>query len=309
MRKSIFFIEAPFQVLSAYEAIFEFSLRENYLLIVRLSGHKQNDLQLRKVVNYLFIDNRHIQFIFIRSKRRTMIDYLKIFYNIVKICTLQFRYKYIFIGNMESGFLSKMMLCLKNNKIFLLDDGIKLFTLQKKFTKKYYFNLFTMLLNLKPIPNQVIVYNTFVKIQEQISTIKIKSGVLFLGSKLSEVGIMSEESYINYIIKISKYYNNREIIYVSHRGEDDNKLLQLSKILNLNILKLDYPIELYPIFTNEITQDIASFYSAALVSISILYPNTIVKSFLIKEPLIYKSEIKALYEYLEQNLEVVNLND
>ena len=56
MKKSIFFVEAPFQVLSAYEAIPFFSL-EDYSLVVRLSGEKANDIQLKQIVNFLFKDN------------------------------------------------------------------------------------------------------------------------------------------------------------------------------------------------------------------------------------------------------------
>ena len=308
MKKSIFFVEAPFQVLSAYEAIPFFSL-EDYSLVVRLSGEKANDIQLKQIVNFLFKDSKNIEFTFIKSRNRTLLDYLRMIKYLVKISVMQFQYKYVFIGNMESGFLSIIMKVINKNKIFLLDDGIKSITFQNTFTEKKYFNLFTMLNNLKPIANQIIIYNNFKHIEKLISNIKYNNNVLFVGSKLNEVGIVTEAFYIEYIKKISNYYKNNKILYIPHRGESENKLAKIAMVENIEIVKMDYPVEFYPIFFKSCPKHIASFYSAALISLSKLYPEIKVKSFFIQEPLIYKNEIKEAYRYIKNYVEVVNLDD
>jgi hypothetical protein len=309
MNNSLFYIEAPFQLLSAYEAIGDYNLKQ-YKIIVRLSGVKNNDNQILNLVKILFEDDSRIEYIFIKITNRRIIDYLKIVFLIIKSYTIQYKYQYIFIGNLESKILAKIVRIINKEKVILLDDGIKSITFQNNFSNKYYYNLYTMLDKLKTIEKQKIVYNKFSRLQLMIKGIEKREDILFIGSKLSEAGIVTEEYYINMIKKISLKYSKKNILYITHRGEMIDKLNKLSQCNNIKIIQLDYPIEFFPIYYNYLPSMVISFYSAALISLYKIYPTIKIESYLLKNiDKFFVEDIYNSYKYIEQYIEVIKIDD
>jgi len=303
--KSLFFIESPLQLLNACEAVEKYSITD-YKIIARLSNMLQNDEQIKFVIDKLNIKN--IEFITISTKDRRFKDYVKLFY-----------YKYIykipkdidtiFIGNYDSSFLNLIMKNVNKEKIILLDDGAKTIDIQKKFTDTKNYNLFTMY-DLKTYKNQTIVKNDFTSLQSKIEKLnKNKNKILFLGLKLSEIGIVTEEYYVEQLIKIAQFYATKEIIYVSHRGESKTKLDKLNMFKNIQVVQLDYPVELYGLYNDEIPYNVASFYSTALLTMKNIY-NIEAHSFRFDySHSKYKIAIDNVYSYYEKYFEVKNLND
>jgi hypothetical protein len=276
--KAIFFIEAPFQLISVYEAIFTFSLEKSYVLMVRMSGNEENDSQLRKVVSLLFNCKEKIHYIYIKNQNKTFKDYLKIVYYVLKLSITQIKYNYVFIGNIESGFLSLLVKFVNRDKIFLLDDGVKNLINQNNFSNADNYNMFTMLTTIKPLIGQSIKYNSFKNIKnitfpKTLSSKLDKEITLFLGSKIVELDVISKSSYLEYLQYVLDDSKEDLMIYIPHRGEKLDKLKDIKiKYSNFYIQHLDLPIELYQLDDLPI-KSILSFYSAALISLKLKYPD------------------------------------
>lgn len=306
--KGLFFIEAPFQLLSAFEAIEDYQLSD-YKIIIRLSNIRNNDVQLKTLVNILFQDNQKIVFHTINVHNRNLKDYLLTFYLLIYSFIFQAKYNHIFIGNLDSGILSLIVKAIKRSKIVLLDDGIKSITFQKTFNKTYKFNLYTMLQGLSPLPNQIIKYNHFIKFKRLLKNIIYKDEIFLIGSKLSESGIISEDYYLKSVEEIAKRHNKYPIKYIIHRGEDPKKLKKISLIQNINIMQLDYPIEFFPIYNKYSPIMIISFYSASLISLKKLYPKINALSYKINYTNIdYRDKIDQVYQYISQYIDVIDLD-
>jgi hypothetical protein len=303
--KALFLIEAPFQLLSANEAIAEYNISE-YIIYIRLSLKKKNDLQLKKLVNILFNNSNNIEYFTLKADKKNILDLFKIFYMNIYCAVLTRDYKYIFVGNLDSKVLKLMIKGINKNKIILLDDGIKNILLQNNFTEKNHYNIFTMLLSLNPYKNQRITYNKFKEFKKSISDMLIERSkdILFVGIDLCESRIMNERDYISYIDKISNR-ENRSIIYIPHRSEDNDKLNRISKLANVKIDKIDYPIEFYFYNRKVKPYKIMSFYSGALISLKCLYSDIEIVALQFDYQNVSNSkDIDLVYSYLNEYVKV-----
>lgn len=66
--------------------------------------------------------------------------------------------------------------------------------------------------------------------------------MVFLGSKLSEVGYVEESDYIDFLNKMVSKYENMKLIYIPHRAESKNKLEKI-KSLGFKVNLLGIPFE------------------------------------------------------------------
>ena len=303
--KSLLFIESPIQLINAYEAINKYSIKK-YKIIVRFSKVIQNDEQIQYVIDKLKIQN--IKYITIGINNRNIKDYLQLFY---------YKYLYkvpqdidkIFIGNYDSGFLNLIIKKVTKDKIVLLDDGAKTIDIQAKFTDLNNYNLFTMY-DFKAYKNQEIIKNDFINLQTNLQQLKInQEQILFLGLKLSEIGIVTQEYYVELINKIALFYQGKQIIYISHRGETKTKLDKLKNIKNLEVIQLDYPVELYGLYNEEIPYKVSSFYSTALLTMKNIY-GIEAESFMFDyNNSKYKDSIDNVYDYYKENIYIRDLNE
>ena len=308
LMKSLFLVEAPFQLLSAYEAIGDYEIKE-YIIVVRLSNTVNNDLQLRKLVDTLFKNDKQVKYISLSAKNKSLFEYLKALYNIIYFGIYQIKFTKIFFGNLESGFLSKIIKLTKHNKIILLDDGIKTITFQNRFSENKFYNLYTMMDDLKYISKQKIVINKFNRLNKLLKEINYTDDVMLIGSKLSEAGIIEESYYIKLIKEISQQHEEKKINYIQHRGENEEKLFKIAQINNIEVVQLVYPLEFYPLYRASLPKTIVSFYSAALVSMGKLYSGSTMIAYKFNFTN-YKQEdnIEESYKYLDKHMKVIDLN-
>lgn len=300
--RGIFFVEAPFHLFGVLESIKEYELKK-YSIYIRLSG---NDKQLINLVEKFFPNNKNIKYFTLANKKNsTFISYFTTLRILLFMSIWHFKYKYIFLGNFESKFLNLFKYFVPKSKIVLLDDGVKAFVIQNKFTVENNYNMFTMLHTIKPFVSQTIKYHKFeyLKFLYKINNKNIKSNeILFLGSKLCEEGILKEEPYIDIIKTILEKFALYKITYIPHRGENISKLKKiLLQYNNFEIKEIDYPVEVYLLEENIIPSKVISFYSAALLSIKLLYENVEVNSILFDySDSIYKYNIDLAYQGLEE---------
>jgi len=303
--KAIFFIESPLQLLNAYEAKSFFEVQE-YIYYIRFSGLVNNDKQLLNLIKVL--DLKNIERITINTTSRSIKDYITLLYY-KYIYKVPSSFDKVFIGNFDSGFFNLIIKKINKSKIILLDDGAKSIDIQKNFSEENYYNLFTMY-NLKIFSQQKVFKNSYNQLQKNLKNItRNKNKILFLGLKLSEIGIVTEEYYLQQIQKIVNNYGEKELIYISHRGENRNKIDKIIAIQNIKVLELDYPVELYGLYNEEIPYKVASFYSTALYTMKNIY-NIEAESFMFDfSHSKYKTTIANVYSYYEKYFEVIDLND
>jgi hypothetical protein len=188
------------------------------------------------------------------------------------------------------------------NRIYILDDGIASLSIHKNY-KEYNFYSFLELDDTKLIKNK------FSYLNESLSQDKIYDNkvVYFFGSPLVEKGIISNDYFIEKIREIVEYYRNQGIkfIYVMHR---DEKLLKLDFIDRSNLIQFDIPVEMHFLKSSEVPQNIASFYSAALITLTKMFPNIMATSFYLKSEHINKPfqiNIENCYVYYKKIFKVI----
>ncbi len=307
IKKSLLFVESPLQLLNAYEAVSYFNL-ENYIYIVRLSNNEANDEQIMNLLKLLKIDKSNIEYMYIRTINRTLYDYSQLLF---------YRYKYmfvknidkIFIGNYESGFFNLIIKQFSKESIILLDDGAKTLSIQSKFTNSKNYNLFTMY-DIKTLQNQNIFINSYREVLTNTKELLIKKDeILFLGTKLSEAGIIEEEYYINLIQNICNYYLDKKIVYIVHRGESQEKLSEIEENKNIIIRQLNYPIELYGLCEKEIPYKVSSFYSTAIYTMKKIYHLEAECFRFDYSGSVHEYAIEEVYSFYEKEMKVISLDD
>lgn len=303
-RQNYFLVESPLQIINAFEAINSFNLK-NYKIFIRYSGNFKNDRQLDRLIKILAIDSNKIKKIKILAKNKNFTDWTKIIF--LKIYFRFIQIDKLFIGNLESGFFSTIYKNINRTQVIGLDDGSKTISLQSKFTKDNYYNLFTMY-RLTEIKYQKIYLNDYSGIKNMIKDKNKIDKILFLGADLVEMCLISEEKYLLLITKISEHYN-KNIIYIPHRHEDERKLKKISKFRNFEIKNIDYPVELYGLYEKEIPNTVASFYSTALLSMQNIYGIQSESFYFDFSNSEHKESIDSVYEYYKKEMKVINLND
>ena len=302
---NLYIIESPFQLLNAFEAINTFNAESNKIL-VRLSNESNNDKQIIDTIRKLKIEESNkIFYVKIKSRNRFLFDFLKMIILKIIFLFIRKRYNKIFIGNYDSRFI-RFILKFSKKQLVLLDDGFKTIITQSKFTKNHFYNWFTIL-NLKALSKQVNVKNNYSTLnslldQNNDTTPKVS---IFIGSKLNEVNIISEEYYIELIKRIAHKHNDYKIIYIPHRGEDQEKLVKIASIPNIELKKISYPIELLPIYENIKPVLIISFYSTALITLWNIYKvDTIAYRFNYKKSTA-ANDINKVYDYCSNYINVL----
>jgi hypothetical protein len=115
--------------------------------------------------------------------------------------------------------------------------------------------------------NDAILVNTYELLRKKIRDIpKDGNTLLFIGSSLSEVGVVSEEYYLYCLKEISRYYYGKKICYVAHRGDCEEKLRKIEKDLGMTVVKYNIPFELVISQGESIPYGVVSFYSSVLVN-------------------------------------------
>ena len=300
--KNLYIIESPLQLLNAYEAINTFSAKKHVLLI-RLSNNPYGDKQILDTISKLKIqDVAEIKTVKIKVENRGLRDLFTLL--LLKFKFLFHSYQKVFIGEYESRFMQFIIPFTENT--ILLDDGSKTLNTQKQFTETNCYDWFT-LFDIKPLNGQNIYKNNFIFLNKFITTrtSSKKNTVLFIGSNLSEDGVISEQYNLELIQKIAKKYSEYQIQYIAHRRESDAKLDRINSISNITTVRLKFPIELLSIYSELQPNYMISFYSTALITLKKIYQAKTIAFKFDYSSCKDKKSIDAVYSYCEKHITVI----
>lgn len=308
--KSLIIVESPLQLINALEALDYFNISK-YKIVIRISGFPLNDKQLRSIIIKLELPTDKIQFIkvFANSNKMTLVNLLRYLFIPVYLFCVSLLYKKVFLGNFESS-LFKLIIFFSKKRIILLDDGSKTLLIQKQFSDSFKIDLYSIFkFKSQKYENRYI--NKFKKLRALIRerNYNFSDRVYFLGAKLNEVGYMSETEYIVLLGHLFERFNIEKIVYVGHRGEDQEKLKRISETYKIEIILLDYPIELICLYESEIPRKVVSFFSTALISLSIIFEDELeVMSFKFNySKSKYKNNLDVIYKYYEKYMPVIQI--
>jgi alpha-2,8-polysialyltransferase (POLYST) len=210
---------------------------------------------------------------------------------------------YIFLGYVKYVFMRHFANITPHKKIYLLDDGSATLIVAnqrnqgitvdsdigfkgwlKLFVKKFFqgiksqdlkhYNYFTMY-DIDSSADDLIVRNDYRYLRSSSELLPVTSDIYFIGGPLSEVGMLSQDSYFDHLRRVQKFYSGKKIIYVAHRRESKDKLDKIKTELDFEVKLFDYPIEYQLAFVGPRPEIVASFVSTALDSCRIIFSKKI----------------------------------
>ncbi|MBE0514846.1 polysialyltransferase family glycosyltransferase [Sulfurimonas sp.] len=302
--KNLFIIGTPLQLINAIEAINNFKLENNILIIVHRSL-EANRTQLDKIRNlYEWEEIIDIEY----SKHSSLLKYI----DLVKHLKM-YAYKYIFFPKLEV--IPKIVIAnVKKEKVFLLDDGtmtimiyennIKTNKLNEYNFKEIRFlffglkikirdkiNLFTYF-DLPSVNGIEVIKNNLLYLKDDVKNGKKDDDtIFFLGQPLTN--IIDDATYRNSLESIIKKHN-KKLIYIPHRGETKEKIDYLSKLDNpyFSVKDIGMPAELFFLNNNIYPTHVMSYYSTALTTLDMIYDDCIINYIKVPE----NSKSKAAFD-------------
>lgn len=302
--KNLFIVGTPLQLLNAIEAVQQFKLENNILVVVHRSL-EANRVQMDTLKSlYDWEKILDIEY----SRHSSIFKYIDLVKHLKK-----YSYKYIFISKLEV--VPKIVIPnVTKERVFLLDDGALTITIYEKQIKtnkinKYNFkelrflffglkikikdkiNLFTYF-DLEPVNGISVIKNnlTFLKDSYLKNAEKNSDTIYFVGQPIYH--IMGIDNYVGNLEKLIKS-SNKKIVYIPHRGEKKDFLLLLSSLKNplLTILEIGMPIELYFLQNGIYPSRVISYYSTALTTLDIIYDDCEINPIRIPESLLKNNKI------------------
>jgi len=263
---NLYIVETPLQLLCAFEAIRKVGDREHELWI-RLNGKADNDRQTCNMAKLLNLNFKTFNF----RKTARVIDG---FFLLRLIPVLRRRYETVYLGSLFSSLLSVMSRVTRTKRIIYLDDGVATFLSSDRVLKaKSKQTIFTFF-NIEPTSYLEVIQNDFNNLKEYFGvTKKISNMAVFIGQRVVDAGMMSEESYLS-VIKRAQAEAQIPMTYIPHRDESSAVIEKISKIEGIDVVSIDVCIELYLLISNSNPSYIASSFSSALFSLGILFPQS-----------------------------------
>ncbi len=326
MKKNIFIVRSPLQVINAIEAKEHFKL-DNTLLVLMFNPNDINTKQMKEAAQLSQWDETLIYEK--SSEKSSLLSQIKLIKRLAKE-----QYDFLFSG--DFGTINQILIAnLRAEHIYLIDDGTRTITVHDMLSKKkklsfskrvkllryrlfglkesikQTINFFTCY-GIKPIGDESIVQNEYRFVQTKyLSNAVHDSKIYLLGQNLTEVKCMDDATYISYIKKIIAYYKE-EIIYIPHRSEiisDDLKSLFNE---NFKLQENQGPIELVLLMQKVYPSRIVSFISSALFTLNKIYPETKIDAVWIHEEdlVSYRDVIKNCYTFFDNTtINIVDLNE
>jgi len=249
----------------------------------------------------------------------------KIFINELNKLNKQ-NYKYILFN---SQYLSdpSMLICSIINPVryYLMDEGTASFNVvQFRGGRKFYktsFKIFikSILYGYKISSPTSITYFTQYNLEiankrdeifvykfnlREIEELEIdENWIIFLGSSMTDVNMLSLKEYLNILRKVKKIYFSENLCYYAHRKESAEKL-NLIKDIGFNVVENDKPFEMLYKDMKKFPKIICSFQSPVLDNLS--------KNYLLSSTLIIfryniellkrnKTSVELIYKEFEKN--------
>ena len=323
MNNNLFLITSPLQLINAIEAKSHFKLTSNILVVIFTEHQSKNKNQISRLINedewdhVIRFDQR------LKNTKTTFLRQIKL----VKLLQKK-SYNMLFCGDFSS--INKMIIAnVKKKKVYLMDDGAVTINRHlnelggknstqkiplKRKIRQWRFNLFglktipTDTINiftsyeLTPHGNEEIIRNELKYFRETfLANATIDNTVYFLGQPLSDIQIIGRETYLRYIKAIRNYYGTK-IVYIPHRAEHTMQDIEEMEDELFEVMYTDLPIELEFITTNRYPMQIGSFFSSALFTLNIIYPECKITAFEIETEQIKENHINdigAVYDYID----------
>jgi len=239
--------------------------------------------------------------------------------------------EYIFVGYPRYVYMKHFINITPHKEVFLLDDGNATIQLAKerrdsvsaeigmgwkkklkksakrvlqgvKDTEKEALSFFTIY-DIVASKNDSVIKNDFDYIRSRLDLLEVTEAVYFLGSPLSEVGILSQDDYLGYLRRVKEYYNDKKIVYIIHRRESKDKLKLIERELGLGMVLYEYPIEYQLAMVGPRPSVLSSFFSSALDTCALIFKNDLkITSFKIDvKNNLRKEEIESIYSSYDSN--------
>ncbi|MFT7003536.1 MAG: hypothetical protein ACJAWW_000886 [Sulfurimonas sp.] len=332
MNYNLFIITSPLQLINAVEARENFRTKNNKLVAIFTEFESKNKTQIKKLIDEK--EWNDVLYFNFKSKNSKTTFFRQI--KLVKILKST-NYNNVFCGDLSSS-IKLILANIKKTKVYLLDDGaatinrhnhdLNAHNQNKKQLKKIFreirfhifglkttlndtINMFTSY-NLKPHNKEEIIHNSLNYFKETFLSNTIQDNHLYLlGQPLSELGFITRETYLKYINQIRNHYQDTDIIYIPHRFEKDLADIKILKDNNFTVQPTGLPIELQFMNNNIYPLHICSFWSSALFTLNILYPDSSIIAFKIASCDAKKSlqKVSNVYDYIESstNINIINL--
>lgn len=284
MGVTLVYVDSPFQLLQYVEYLNRFA-NENIKLVIRYNCSFENDRQLDNLVNLFQI--KIFKIFKFRSSRIGVINFLAILFIVLGS-------KKVVFGDSNSLAFKFFRNFFFRSSITLLDDGVGTLNSKKAHKKYKRFSIFKGI--VKNTTHNDFQFLSSIVAKKNFSKVKI-----IVGAKLVEELIVEQKVYFKLIQKIIDNLDltkgSNRLIYIPHREESEESLIDLSNKFNIEIIRLALPIELIGLECNLYPESISSVISTALFSMKLLYPNSSVFVCPINESdlLNRKAAIKNLY--------------
>jgi hypothetical protein len=324
LKKDLFILSAPFQIISAIEAHKYFKTEEAYLIIFEDKSEEVNNI-LKNA--YQYIEWKEI-FVFKKSQGKSrFLNSLKF---LQEFKSKKFSFRYVFSGfifsKTESYINRVLALNVNSQKIIALDDGIAtisykyLFKEKVPLIKSLKWNLFGFKTNLKNkfsiftffnlnLENYVeIIKNDFSYFHTKVKKFQTQEeNFYFIGGPLVENSYLTKDEFERLMQKIFLFAKEKckNIYFIPHRF-CSNKNLKIVEKIGFQILNFSKPIEFEFLERKEKPVNIASTISTALLSLKVIFGVENALSFKIRE-----DEIKFLNlykNYSDFGIQLISLN-
>ncbi|MDH5765752.1 MAG: alpha-2,8-polysialyltransferase family protein [Gammaproteobacteria bacterium] len=238
----------------------------------------------------------------------------------------------IFFGDYSTEYMLHFVNIVPHNKTFLLDDGVGTVSIanrrmnmsglqaRQRLIKKIRITAKKLFLGLKNnVPDKIyyftaydielngkdeLINNKYRYLKNMSQSLGVTDSIYFIGSPLSEVGIMSEKSYLEQLLMVKEFFKDFEVVYVAHRREAKEKLDKIKLNLNIDICHFEYPIEYQIAIVGPKPKIISSFITSALENLRIIMGDQVeIISFkLIKGTYSREKVVDDIYDYYNKNL-------
>ena len=319
MKKNIFIVGTPLQVINAIEAIHHFKLK-NIVFVIKFNFIQNNIIQIEEQIQA--IDKKsEIITIYPSSKGSKFKHYIQ---------TLKYLQKYeydkFFIGELCS-FCRIIIASLKKEKVYFIDDGnativhferdIKSNNINKFGMREFRFllygfktqikdklNFFTYY-DLEKLPDVEVIKNNLEYMRKDfvLNNIDYCDTIFFFGQP-SEIFSDKKELEL-YLYKIVNKFGDKKIFYIPHRSQTKDEINNIRLMnKNIKILEINMPVERYFLDNGIYPKHVISYISTALTTTKILFPECTTNYIRIQKPNFNISDmhyLDILYDYFEKD--------
>jgi len=297
--KNVYIAASPLQLISAIEARNRFK-GNKHTFVVFLTNIPRQTSFIEAIVK-MFITEDEIIYVDYKNKLSSAIGKMNLLKRLQKT-----RFDNAFVAHFAEFFMRLYICNLNYKSLFLLDDGTATLVYNKQLTEKvtcvrcsiklafkgvtkYIFllknrfnierkveiNWFTMF-DFNPSNDNIYIRHKFEYLKSKYinsTSVTANNKVYFIGPGLVHDNIVkSNDIYIELVKKIRTQYSQFEFIYLPHRLENLDDLVILTRDTDIQIVQFDNVLEVAFISNNIVPRHICSFYSTALYSLKLLYP-------------------------------------